>query len=84
MNPPPLNKDYNRDPSIKALKRGGGVISHGSPLEGLGSSVFGQRNTKHALQVQCVCRERRGPEILTIIPAISQENHLKDQGIVEA
>ena len=30
-NPPPLNRDYNRDPSIKALKRRG-FINHGSPL----------------------------------------------------
>ena len=29
--PPPLNRDDNRDPDIKALKRSG-VIDHGSPL----------------------------------------------------
>ena len=30
--PPPLNRDYDRDPNIKALKRRG-LINHGSTLE---------------------------------------------------
>ena len=29
--PPPLNRDYNRDPNIKALKRRG-FVNHGSTL----------------------------------------------------
>ena len=29
--PPPLNREYNRDPNIKALKRRG-FINHGSTL----------------------------------------------------
>ena len=46
--PPPINRDYNRDPNIKALKRGG-VINHGSTLflvvvpghsKGSGSCMF--------------------------------------------
>ena len=30
--PPPLNRNYNRDCNIKALKRRRGVINHGSTL----------------------------------------------------
>ena len=30
-NPPPLHRDYDRDPNIKALKRKG-FINHGSTL----------------------------------------------------
>ena len=40
---PPLNRDYNRDPNMKALKRRG-FINHGSTLsglQGLGSVVLG-------------------------------------------
>ena len=33
--PPPLNRDYDRDPNIKALKRRG-FLNHGSTLD-LGS-----------------------------------------------
>ena len=36
--PSPLNRDYNRDPNIEALKKRG-VINHGSTLEGLGFRV---------------------------------------------
>ena len=32
--PPPLNKDYHRDPNIKALERKG-FINHGSTLGGI-------------------------------------------------
>ena len=35
---PPLDRDSNRDPNIKAMKRRG-VINHGSPL-GLQGSVL--------------------------------------------
>ena len=31
VKPPPLNRDYNRDPNIWALK-GGGVLNSGSTL----------------------------------------------------
>ena len=42
-NPPPLNRDYSRDPNIKALKRRG-FINHGSTLVwNLGQKCLGLR-----------------------------------------
>ena len=46
--PPSLNRDYNRDPNIRALQRRG-FMNHGSPLAPKPDTFSPQAQTRRAL-----------------------------------
>ena len=52
--PPPLNRDYNRDPNIKALKRRG-FINHGSTLSSLAPYASGIDEEEPAAKLELTC-----------------------------